>query len=159
MLRFDSEVVMDKFSATTFSFYTDYEIEKLSVKEITNEKAFDNLGNPIAGGIYDQHLGISPFDKKTECKTCGLDSVKCPGHCGHISLAAPCYNPFLIKHTYKLLKSMCIKCFKLRIPERRLKILTMSLFLLKLGQLNESQDIKSFLFQLAKGVPMYKDEA
>ncbi len=50
--------------ATTFSFYTDEEVAKLSIKEITNHKAFDHLGNPMPGGIYDKHLGISPFDHR-----------------------------------------------------------------------------------------------
>jgi DNA-directed RNA polymerase I subunit RPA1 len=135
-MQLDSNAIMDKFSSVQFSFYQEDEIERLSVKEINNQVAFDHLGNPTPGGIYDQHLGISPFDKKSQCKTCGLDSTKCPGHCGHISLTAPCYNPFLIKQIYRLLKSMCVQCYKLRIQPYKLKCHTMALFLLKAGQLN-----------------------
>ncbi len=65
MLKLDKELIMDRFSATTYSFYTDEEIERLSVKEINNLSAFDHLGKPLSGGIYDKALGVSPFDHRS----------------------------------------------------------------------------------------------
>jgi DNA-directed RNA polymerase beta' subunit len=65
MLKLDKELIKDRFMATAYSFYTDEEIVKLSVKKITNAVAFDHLGKPLSGGIYDKHLGVSPFDPRS----------------------------------------------------------------------------------------------
>ncbi len=115
MFRLNSEIIMDKFTAASFSFYTDAEVEKLSVCQITNPVSFDAFGNPQVDGLYDKRLGPSPFDNRSSCVTCGLDQRFCPGHVGHIELTAAVYNPFLIKYLYKLLKSKCFSCNRLRI--------------------------------------------
>jgi len=65
MLKLDKELIKDRFSATSYSFYTDEEIERLSVKKILNPVAFDHLGKPLSGGIYDKSLGVSPFDPRS----------------------------------------------------------------------------------------------
>jgi len=62
MFGFDKEVILDSLKATSFSFYSDEEIIKLSVKKVMNPVAFDHLGNPSGGGLYDKAMGISPFD-------------------------------------------------------------------------------------------------
>ena len=36
MFRLDDELIKDRFVATSFSFYTDEEIERLSVKQVLN---------------------------------------------------------------------------------------------------------------------------
>jgi DNA-directed RNA polymerase I subunit RPA1 len=64
MFKLDNELIKDRFAAASFSFYTDAEIEKLSVKQILNPTAFDHLGNATSGGIYDKALGVSPFDHR-----------------------------------------------------------------------------------------------
>ena len=66
MFRLDDELIKDRFVATSFSFYTDEEIERLSVKQILNLTAFDHLGNPTSGGIYDKAMGVSPFDHRSQ---------------------------------------------------------------------------------------------
>ena len=65
MFRLDTELIKDRFAAASFSFYTDSEVEKLSVKQILNPTAFDHLGNPTKGGIYEKALGVSPFDHRS----------------------------------------------------------------------------------------------
>jgi len=60
--RFDEHPIKDRFAGVSFSFYTDEEIEKLSVKEIIDPVAFDHLNNPTKAGLHDAHLGVSPFD-------------------------------------------------------------------------------------------------
>jgi len=65
MFKLDDELIKDRFIATSYAFYTDAEIEKLSVKNILNPTAFDHLGNPNAGGIYDKAMGVSPFDHRS----------------------------------------------------------------------------------------------
>jgi len=65
MFKLDTELIKDRFAAASFSFYTDSEIEKLSVKQILNSTAFDHLNVPTKGGIYDKSLGVSPFDHRS----------------------------------------------------------------------------------------------
>ena len=65
MFKFDKELIRDRFTATSYSFYTDEEIVRLSVKQILNTVSFDHLGKPLSGGIYDKTLGISPFDPRS----------------------------------------------------------------------------------------------
>ncbi|KAJ3020699.1 hypothetical protein HKX48_000363 [Thoreauomyces humboldtii] len=95
-----------------FSFFSNEEIRKLSVKQITNPLLFDNLDHPTKGGLYDSALG--PHDKGTSCGTCSLGHFSCPGHFGHIDLAAPVYNPITFRLMYKLLQSLCFYCHRLR---------------------------------------------
>ena len=65
MFKFDKELIRDRFTATSYSFYTDEEIVRLSVKQILNTVSFDYLGKPLSGGIYDKTLGVSPFDPRS----------------------------------------------------------------------------------------------
>ena len=65
MLKLDKDLIRDRFSATSYSFYTDEEIERLSIKQVLNQTAFDNLGKPLPGGIYDKTMGVSPFDPRS----------------------------------------------------------------------------------------------
>ena len=46
--KFDEleNAVKDRFAGVAFQFYTDEEIEKLSVREIVDPVAFDHLNNP-----------------------------------------------------------------------------------------------------------------
>ena len=56
--------IIDRFNAAAFNFYTDAEIQRLSVKKIINPTAFDHLNNPTEAGLYDKVMGVSPFDHK-----------------------------------------------------------------------------------------------
>lgn len=50
--------------ALGFGWYTDEEIIKLSVKRITQSQVYDNLQQPIRGGLYDPAFGtIDKFQK------------------------------------------------------------------------------------------------
>jgi DNA-directed RNA polymerase I subunit RPA1 len=40
-----------------FTFLSPKEIESISVKRIENDSTFDNLLNPVPGGLYDPALG------------------------------------------------------------------------------------------------------
>ena len=51
---------------------------------VTTHHLLDNLGRPVPNGVYDEKLG--PFDRFSECSTCGLREMFCPGHFGHIEL-------------------------------------------------------------------------
>lgn len=66
MFKLDDELIKDRFAACSYNFYTDEEIKRLSVKQILNPTAFDHLGNPSSGGIYDKTMGVSPFDHRAQ---------------------------------------------------------------------------------------------
>ncbi|GFH25207.1 DNA-directed RNA polymerase subunit, partial [Haematococcus lacustris] len=87
------EVTTRQVAAVGFSFYSDEEVRKLSVKRIIQPVIFDNLRNPVPGGLYDPALG--PLDNNGRCATCGLGGTACPGHFGHVELPVPAYNPMI----------------------------------------------------------------
>lgn len=62
MFKFDTELIEDRLCATSFAFFTDEEIKKISVSHVMNTTAFDALGKPLPNGIYDKKMGVSPFD-------------------------------------------------------------------------------------------------
>lgn len=43
---------------SAFSFFSDEEIRRMSVKRIDNPISYDNMRNPNEGGLYDPALGI-----------------------------------------------------------------------------------------------------
>jgi DNA-directed RNA polymerase I subunit RPA1 len=140
---FDS-LINARLDGTRFSFYTDEEIEAISVKEIGNAMAYDQLGNPNPGGLCDEALGVSAMDKFTICKTCGCDSVHCPGHLGHIKLISTCYNPFTINLLQKLLRAKCQMCHKIRIYPKKIELLEIRLRLIKLGYIVEAAKLGEY---------------
>lgn len=54
----DHTNINTKFSSLIFGYYTPEEIRSMSVKEISNPKAFDKMNHPIKGGLYDPALGV-----------------------------------------------------------------------------------------------------
>lgn len=150
--RFDEHAIKDRFAGVAFQFYTDEEIERLSVQKIVDPVAFDHLNNPTKQGLHDKALGVSPFDHKSTCPTCGMTVNQCPGHVGHIDLAAPVYNPFLMKDVYKLLKSKCFACDRLRIHPSKIQTYVVSLQLLKAGDLVTSQELKNYFLYAANAL-------
>ena len=105
------------------------QIRKISVQQVVSPIIFDNVKNPIKGGLYDPALG--PLDNKDRCATCGLTAFECPGHFGHIELSVPLYNPLVFITLYKILRCTCLHCFKFRMSgaevekfRRRLQLLS-----------------------------------
>lgn len=47
------------------------------------------------------------------CATCNQNSEYCMGHCGHIDLPLPVFNPLLVHDLAKLLKMVCFGCGRL----------------------------------------------
>ncbi len=117
-----------------FSYLSEAEILKLSVKRITNSINFSTLGNPIPGGLYDPALGPNSDDRtKSVCTTCGLFAPHCPGHIGHIALPVPVFNPTLFKYLLRILRWKCIFCHNLRLSRFKARYFTVKLLLLKAG--------------------------
>lgn len=69
------------------------QLKALSVKALTNPLVFDNLNNPVPGGLYD--LALGPYETGQTCGTCGLGFLSCPGHFGHVPLEVPVYHPLV----------------------------------------------------------------
>lgn len=124
-----------------FAFYTDEEVRRMSVKQVTNPQTFDSFGRATPSGTYDAALG--PVDYKEICPTCSLGFQECPGHMGHIELCVPVYNPTLFPLLYKVLRLKCFACHKLRIASSRATLLRVKLMLLDLGRYEEAMSLDS----------------
>lgn len=99
-----------------FMPYSSDEIKKISVMEVTNSSVFDTLEHPAEGGLYDRRLG--PVEMNDICSTCGLNSFQCPGHCGHMSLPLPVFQPLFLGIVNKLLRGSCLECHRVTAPTR-----------------------------------------
>lgn len=137
--RIDDKPIQDRFAGVTFAFFSDEEIKQLSVQQIMDPVPFNHLNNANPKGLHDKKLGVSPFDHNSACPTCGMKVNQCPGHAGHIELTAPCYNPFMFKDCYKLLKAKCFACNRLRIHPNKIEAFTAALKLVKAGDIVASQ--------------------
>jgi len=125
------------------------EVRRLSVKQLTNPQSLDGLGRPLPGGLYDAALG--PTDASTGCASCGLSFFECPGHCGHIELAVPLYNPSLFPLLLKMLQLKCFACHRLRTAARATRALAVKLMLLDLGRYAEALGLDAALGSAAGG--------
>ncbi|XP_067949122.1 DNA-directed RNA polymerase I subunit RPA1-like [Watersipora subatra] len=103
--------VPKEFVRAEFGCYTDDEIRKLSVLEITNQKTFDELGHATPFGLYDRRLGS--YEKGDTCGTCSLPDLRCPGHMGHIELPIPVYHPLWLRQLELIVRGSCFSCKKL----------------------------------------------
>jgi DNA-directed RNA polymerase II subunit RPB1 len=103
------------------------EYRRRSVVEVTtHELYFSN--QPVKGGVLDPRMGV--LDHGKVCGTCGLSNIFCPGHFGHIELAAPMWNVCFLDAVRRLLRCVCFRCSSLLIPptgeEGAAKLLKMS---------------------------------
>lgn len=96
--------------AVHFSFMTDEEVRRHSVVKVTSPNLLDGLQLPVPNGLYDPAMG--PLDHYSQCKFCCQSN--CSGHCGHIELVSPVYNPLLFNMLHNLLQRTCFYCFHFR---------------------------------------------
>ncbi|UKZ79302.1 hypothetical protein TrVFT333_007052 [Trichoderma virens FT-333] len=135
-----AQPVASEVESVEFTFLSAKEIQAISVKRIENESTFDNLLNPVPGGLYDPALGSwgdSP------CATCNLNQSSCPGHPGHIQLPVPVYHPVFLDQAYRLLRATCVYCKGFRLPPKDLHKYTCQLRLLHHGLINEAHMVAS----------------
>lgn len=101
-----------------FSIYSNYQIKKFSVIEesagITIAETYNNKNKIVNGGVIDRRLGIT-INRKV-CETCRLSAVDCPGHFGHIKLAEAIFHINYVTYLEHILKCICIRCGKVRLP-------------------------------------------
>jgi DNA-directed RNA polymerase beta' subunit len=135
----ESGAVSAEVVGVSFGVYTEEEIRKLSVKEITNPTTFTVLGQPVSGGLYDATLG--PLDRQAGCVTCGLSERDCPGHMGHIELAVPLYNPVFFKNMFTVLRSICLVCGHFAQTDDVKRYIIEKLKLLRAGHLCDAMEL------------------
>ena len=101
-----------------FSILSPDEIRKGSVAEITSRDTYIN-NKPVIGGLFDPIMGV--LEPGLICPTDGLDYMQTPGYFGHIEMARPVFYIQYLTTIMKILKSVCIKCSKLKISKENYK--------------------------------------
>ena len=133
-----------------FDFYTPEEIKRISMKQLTITKVYNDLGTPNPGSFADPCMGIGAFDKNSTCEICHQNNENCTGHFAHIELSIPVYNPFLLNIILKLLNAKCFNCHKLKLSLKDTAYLFMKLFLIKFELFNEAEEIHSIMYESFK---------
>ncbi|MFO7833351.1 MAG: DNA-directed RNA polymerase subunit A' [Halohasta sp.] len=90
----------------------------LSATKVITADTYDDDGYPIDMGLMDPRLGV--IDPGLECRTCGQHSGSCPGHFGHIELAAPVIHVGFTTLMRRLLRSTCRECGRLTLDEQQM---------------------------------------
>ena len=84
-------------------------IRKRSVLQVVGNDADEAINHySKTGGLNDLRLGTT--DRNHLCGTCHNNNINCPGHFGHIELAAPVYHVGFLKIVTKILQSICFFC-------------------------------------------------
>ena len=87
----------------------------ISATKVITADTYDDDGYPIDMGLMDPRLGV--IDPGLECRTCGQHSGSCPGHFGHIELAAPVIHVGFTTLIRRLLRATCPECGRLTLTE------------------------------------------
>ena len=136
-----------KLNDIKFDFYTPEEIKRISMKQLTVTKVYNDLGTPNPGSFSDPCMGVGAFDKNSTCEICHQNNENCAGHFAHIELSIPIYNPFLLNQILKLLNAKCFNCHKLKLSLKDTAYLLMKLFLIKIGLFKEAEEIHSIMYE------------
>ncbi|KAK8039955.1 DNA-directed RNA polymerase I subunit [Apiospora rasikravindrae] len=153
-----SQPITSGIDSVDFDFLTPAEIKAISVKRIENPESFDDLSNPLPGGLQDPALGAWG---EHQCSTCGLGVASCPGHSGHIDLPVPVYHPVFLDQIMRLLRAQCAYCYRFRMRKEDLANVSCKLRLLQFGLLNEAHYLDKITSDTTDipGVPSMADEA
>ena len=111
--------VTKKIGSIRFSCLSPDEIRKMSMVEVITPDTYDDDNHLIPKGLMDPHMGV--IEPGFRCKTCGFKSGECPGHFGHIELAAPVIHVGYIKEIKMLLDSTCHRCGRLMLSEKHIE--------------------------------------
>ena len=130
-----------------FDFYTPEEVRRESIKPITSPMVYNNLGVAQSGSLHDGAMGVSAFDRSSNCEVCKQNTEKCPGHFGHIELPVAVYHPFMMNQMLKLLNAKCFNCHQLKINRKDIAYLFMKLFLIKLNLFEEAEALHDLMYE------------
>ncbi len=106
-----------RIAALKFEVLSPQEIRRMSVVKIITPETYDDDGFPIDGGLMDTRLGV--IDPGLRCKTCGGKAGECPGHFGHVELAAPVIHVGYAKIIARLLNGTCRECGRILLKDDR----------------------------------------
>jgi DNA-directed RNA polymerase subunit A' len=101
-----------------FGVMSPQDIRRLSIAEIQTADTYDEDGAPITSGLMDGRLGT--LEPRQRCRTCGNTAIRCPGHFGHIELAAPTIHVEFTKIVQDLMNSTCRNCGRIMLADQRL---------------------------------------
>ena len=142
-------MIPKRIKAIKFEILSPQEIRRMSVAKIITPETYDDDGFPIDGGLMDLRLGV--IDPGLRCKTCGGKAGECPGHFGHIELAAPVIHVGYAKLIAKLLNATCRECGRLLLKDKiRDKFIEEIEKRKKLGQ--DYEEIVKEVYRRAKAV-------
>ncbi len=142
-------MIPKRIAGIRFEVLSPREIRKMSVVKIITPETYDDDGFPIEFGLMDPRLGV--IDPGLKCRTCGGKAGECPGHFGHIELAAPVIHVGYAKLIARLLNATCSECGRILMKnEKRDKFIQRIEERKKLGQ--DYEDIVKEVFRVTKGV-------
>ncbi|KAL8713425.1 MAG: hypothetical protein Q9220_002624 [cf. Caloplaca sp. 1 TL-2023] len=99
-----------------FGLLSPEEIKNMSVAPIEYPETMDEQNQrPRHMGLADPRLGS--IDRGVKCATCDENMSECPGHFGHIELAAPVFHIGFLGKIKKLLETVCHNCGKILVDE------------------------------------------
>ena len=110
-------MIPKKIAGIKFEVLSPREIRRMSVVKIISPETYDDDGFPIEFGLMDPRLGV--IDPGLRCRTCGGKAGECPGHFGHIELAAPVIHVGYAKLIARLLNGTCRECGRILIKNER----------------------------------------
>ena len=84
-----------------FSSLKNEDIEKMSVVEITTNKVYDDLNDPVPNGFCDGKMGLTNGFKMGKCISCNKKFNECNGHFGNIKLNDMILNPLFTGYLKK----------------------------------------------------------
>ncbi|XP_045123262.1 DNA-directed RNA polymerase I subunit RPA1-like isoform X2 [Portunus trituberculatus] len=128
-----------------FRIYSEDEIRQISLVEVTSDESFNELGHIIPSGLYDLRMGPMAGRNKDVCQTCGKNNLRCQGHCGHIELPLPVYNPFFYNVLNKTLRGLCYSCHRIQVRAHHVLLLKHQMELLDAGYGYEALELENIL--------------
>lgn len=96
-----------------FTLYGGDDILKNSVLDKTGPGLVAAEYNTEKGRLLDSRMGVT--SNELHCGTCGLSTLYCTGHFGHLVLAEKMYNIPLFDTVIMILRCICVNCSKLLI--------------------------------------------
>ena len=126
-------------NSLTFGLYSASEVRSLSTVHVTNPVAFNQLGHPLEGGLYDLRMGPYSDRDQVTCTTCHLTTEHCPGHLGHIELPLPVVNSLFYSVILRLLKITCIHCHRFKMAEFEKTLFLIQMKFLEAGDITSAQ--------------------
>jgi len=133
-----------------FGLLSPKEYRKMSVTKVITADTYDDDGFPIEMGLMDPRLGV--IDPGLRCKTCAQRAGECPGHFGHIELAAPVVHVGFAKLIRKILRATCSRCGHLLLDEMQQHEFLLKMHELKDKNYSTEETVKNVIKEARKAI-------